>query len=95
MLAERQVSLRPRAVWAHDVALENTANSVIGTATAILDRFLHHADIIEITGRSYRLKAKPAGPEKTLARKARKLSNGPRPQQLGPACLDPTRPGRF
>ena len=25
---------------------------------AILDRFLHHADIIEITGRSYRLKDK-------------------------------------
>ena len=26
------------------------------TATAILDRFLHHAEIIKITGRSYRLK---------------------------------------
>src|SRR3989442_1667350 len=26
------------------------------TATAILDRFLHHAEIIEMTGRSYRLK---------------------------------------
>ena len=25
-------------------------------ATAILDRFLHHAEIIQITGRSYRLK---------------------------------------
>jgi DNA replication protein DnaC len=27
----------------------------VPAATAILDRFLHHADIIEITGRSYRL----------------------------------------
>jgi DNA replication protein DnaC len=25
-------------------------------ATAILDRFLHHAEVIAITGRSYRLK---------------------------------------
>jgi len=28
----------------------------VPTATAILDRFLHHAHIINITGRSYRLK---------------------------------------
>ncbi len=28
----------------------------VPTATAILDRFLHHAEIITITGRSYRLK---------------------------------------
>ena len=26
------------------------------TATAILDRFLHHAEVIQITGRSYRLR---------------------------------------
>ena len=30
-------------------------------ATAILDRFLHHADIINITGRSYRLKDRATG----------------------------------
>jgi hypothetical protein len=30
----------------------------VPAATAILDRFLHHADIIEINGRSYRLKDK-------------------------------------
>lgn len=30
----------------------------VPSATAILDRFLHHADIITITGRSYRLKDK-------------------------------------
>ncbi len=28
----------------------------VPSATAILDRFLHHAEIITITGRSYRLK---------------------------------------
>jgi hypothetical protein len=27
-------------------------------ATGILDRFLHHADVITITGRSYRLRQK-------------------------------------
>jgi DNA replication protein DnaC len=30
----------------------------VPTATAILDRFLHHAEVITITGRSYRLKNK-------------------------------------
>jgi DNA replication protein DnaC len=36
----------------------------VPSATAILDRFLHHAEIISITGKSYRLKdraAKDAG----------------------------------
>jgi len=28
----------------------------IPSATVILDRFIHHADIIQITGKSYRLK---------------------------------------
>ena len=32
----------------------------VPAATAILDRFLHHAEIITITGRSYRLKGKAA-----------------------------------
>ncbi len=27
----------------------------VASALAILDRFLHHADLIQITGRSYRL----------------------------------------
>jgi DNA replication protein DnaC len=34
----------------------------VPSATAILDRFLHHADVIQITGRSYRLRGK-AGQE--------------------------------
>lgn len=33
----------------------------VPAATAILDRFLHHAEIITITGRSYRLKDRAAG----------------------------------
>src|SRR5215475_6811838 len=28
----------------------------VPSATAILDRFLHHAEVIQITGRSYRLR---------------------------------------
>ena len=32
----------------------------VPSATVILDRFLHHAEIITITGRSYRLKDRPA-----------------------------------
>jgi len=28
----------------------------VPAATAILDRFLHHAEIIQITGKSYRMK---------------------------------------
>jgi len=40
----------------------------VPSATAILDRFLHHAEIITISGRSYRLKDRAAndgGAEKT------------------------------
>jgi DNA replication protein DnaC len=33
----------------------------VPSATAILDRFLHHAELIEITGRSYRLKDRAGG----------------------------------
>ena len=31
----------------------------VPTATAILDRFLHHAEVVQMTGRSYRLKDRP------------------------------------
>ena len=43
----------------------------VPSATAILDRFLHHAEIITITGRSYRLKdhAAPSAPGKARAGK--------------------------
>ena len=36
--------------------------SDVPSATAILDRFLHHAEIVTITGKSYRLRDKAAGP---------------------------------
>jgi DNA replication protein DnaC len=36
----------------------------VPSATAILDRFLHHAEIIAITGRSYRLRNQPNGENK-------------------------------
>ena len=39
----------------------------VPAATAILDRFLHHAEIITITGRSYRLKDRAAPPPPTTA----------------------------
>jgi DNA replication protein DnaC len=31
----------------------------VPTATAILDRFLHHAEVVQLTGRSYRLRDRP------------------------------------
>ncbi len=37
----------------------------VPSATAILDRFLHHAEIIQITGQSYRLKNQTCKKEKT------------------------------
>jgi DNA replication protein DnaC len=42
----------------------------VPAATAILDRFLHHAEIIQITGKSYRLRTpgKEADPESKAAR---------------------------
>ena len=43
----------------------------VPAATAILDRFLHHADIIEITGRSYRLKDKARRNEKDTCKGAK------------------------
>ena len=33
----------------------------MATATAILDRFLHHSEIITITGKSYRLHGRSSG----------------------------------
>lgn len=40
----------------------------VPSATAILDRFLHHAEVITITGRSYRLRNKQAEPPATETR---------------------------
>ena len=38
----------------------------VPSATAILDRFLHHAEIVQITGKSYRLKKPTARKTKTV-----------------------------
>jgi DNA replication protein DnaC len=34
----------------------------VPTATAILDRFLHHAEVVQMNGRSYRLRDRPGAP---------------------------------
>jgi DNA replication protein DnaC len=47
----------------------------VPTATAILDRFLHHAEIIQITGRSYRLRRTPE--DKTETKKPKKTPDEP------------------
>jgi DNA replication protein DnaC len=52
------------------------------SATAILDRFLHHAEIITITGRSYRLKDHPTTPDPAKSR------SGKQPPEPKPAEHD-------
>ena len=47
----------------------------VPSATAILDRFLHHAEIITITGKSYRLRDRAATTES--AEKPSKPANAP------------------
>jgi len=47
----------------------------VPAATAILDRFLHHAEIITITGRSYRLKDRTGKTETATSRKAHTASD--------------------
>ena len=37
----------------------------VPTATAILDRFLHHAEVVQMNGRSYRLKDRPGSAAET------------------------------
>ncbi len=56
----------------------------VPSATAILDRFLHHAEIITITGKSYRLRNKAEKPEK--AEKDEKDKSGD-----GPACQETSK----
>src|SRR5262249_27454513 len=43
----------------------------VPSATAILDRFLHHAEIITITGRSYSLRGQAEGNSGTEAKPAK------------------------
>jgi hypothetical protein len=58
----------------------------VPSATAILDRFLHHAELISITGRSYRLRnqaasAEPA-PKAPAGKSARKRQPTPPPATI-------------
>jgi len=46
----------------------------VPTAGAILDRFLHHAQVIPFTGKSYRVKEAPVIPQEN---KKRAKSNEP------------------
>lgn len=39
----------------------------VPSATAILDRFLHHSEVVQITGKSYRLATRPKAPKDTKA----------------------------
>jgi len=50
----------------------------VPTATAILDRFLHHAELVSMNGRSYRLKDRPgASRDETEDSKPAKAPLGP------------------
>jgi len=54
----------------------------VPAATAILDRFLHHAEIIQITGKSYRLRSpgRPGQEEPTDTKNAQ-TDSGPEPSK--------------
>jgi DNA replication protein DnaC len=52
----------------------------VPSATAILDRFLHHAEIVRITGRSYRLRRQPDQPEEPTSSPA--VEEGAQPAQV-------------
>ena len=46
----------------------------VPAATAILDRFLHHAEVIAITGKSYRLRDRARGTTAKPAKQAKQKS---------------------
>jgi len=70
----------------------------VPTATAILDRFLHHAEVVQMNGRSYRLRdrAGPSadGPPDSRPAKAPTGSegsrSGPRPAKAPPGAGEPS-----
>jgi len=65
----------------------------VPTATAILDRFLHHAQIITITGKSYRLRhhGEPSKPAKTPTG-SKKKSISPKPAKAPTGSGDEKEP---
>lgn len=54
----------------------------VPAATAILDRFLHHAEILQITGRSYRLKDRATGEKENPTTAAAKETSQNKPETL-------------
>ena len=57
----------------------------VPTATAILDRFLHHAELVQMNGRSYRLRDRPgSSPEAPADPKPAKAPAGSDPARSGP-----------
>jgi hypothetical protein len=61
----------------------------VPSATAILDRFLHNADVIAITGKSYRLRNRVEAKPSTAA------SDDNQPKQKGRPLLQRRRPSRY
>jgi DNA replication protein DnaC len=55
----------------------------VPSATAILDRFLHHAELIQITGRSYRLRGAGKGMEDVGPSKPADAPPGPEAGEAG------------
>jgi len=71
----------------------------VPSATAILDRFLHHAEIVSITGRSYRLRNQagdnsPPPPPKTVAEAKDEVKPDDPPADPGNKKAAPKRPRR-
>ena len=63
----------------------------VPSATAILDRFLHHAEIITITGRSYRLKDRAVKDEKPGTEPATQADAAPQSDADGDRQGSPNR----
>jgi len=57
----------------------------VPAATAILDRFLHHAEIIQLTGKSYRLRGQGRGQEEEPGGKNGKPDSGSEPPKQASA----------
>jgi DNA replication protein DnaC len=61
----------------------------VPSATAILDRFLHHAQIVRLAGRSYRLRHQPAAEGKAV--EDSKPANAPAGSEEDEASLKPAK----
>jgi DNA replication protein DnaC len=60
----------------------------VATATAILDRFLHHSEIITITGKSYRLRGRSPGSKPAKAPTGSKKNQNQPKQAKAPTGSD-------